>query len=146
MQMALDEAKKAPLVDEIPIGAVIVNNATGEVIAKTHNLSEYGNCLGHAEVLAIQSACDKTSDKRLWGTDIYVTLEPCTMCAAAISFARIENVYFGAYDPKGGAVVNGVKFYEQATCHHRPNVQGGILEEECSSIIKDFFKQKRKES
>ena len=144
MKIALKEAQKAFEIDEVPIGAVIVDPTTQKIIAKAHNKTEFGQDItAHAEILALRKACRKLKAKRLWNLDLYVTLEPCTMCAAAISFARIKNLYFGAYDEKGGAVTNGVKFYEQKTCHHKPNVIGGILENECSQILKDFFKNKR---
>ena len=147
MLKALDLAAKAAQQDEIPIGCLIVNPNTDEIIASTYNLSQHiEDATSHAEILAIRSACKKLKQNRLWDLDMYVTLEPCTMCAAAISFARIKNLYFGAYDKKGGAVTNGVKFYEQQTCHHKPNVTGGILEEKCSQIIKDFFQAKRQKA
>ena len=144
MQKALDLAKLSAIKDEIPVGCLIVNSATGEIIASAHNLSQHSeDATAHAEILAIRQACQILKQNRLWDMDMYVTLEPCTMCAAAISFARIKNLYFGAYDEKGGAVTNGIKFYEQKTCHHKPNVVGGILEKDCSQILKDFFKNKR---
>lgn len=143
MKIALDEARKAALKDEVPIGAVVVEKESGKIIAKAHNLSEQGDCINHAEILAIKKACKKLGTNRLRGCDLYVTLEPCTMCAGAISFARIDTLYIGALDTKGGGVVNGVKFFEQPTCHHRPKVETGILEKECSQILKDFFKAKR---
>lgn len=147
MQRALAQAKKAFEKDEVPIGAVIVNPETEEIVAEAHNLSEHGsNALAHAEIEAMNQACKKLGCNRLWGMDLYVTLEPCTMCAAAISFMRIGNLYFGATDAKGGAICSGVCFYESATCHHRPNVEGGLLAEECGQILKDFFKAKRKKS
>ena len=144
MQKALDLARLSAEKDEIPVGCLIVNSNTGEIIASSHNLSQHSeDATAHAEIIAIREACKKLNQNRLWDMDMYVTLEPCTMCSAAISFARIKNLYFGAHDEKGGAVANGVKFYEQKTCHHKPNVAGGILEEECSQILKDFFKNKR---
>ncbi len=144
MQRALSLAARAAEQDEVPVGAVIVNPDSGEIISEAHNLSEHGlDALAHAEIIAIRKACEKLGVNRLRDMDLYVTLEPCTMCAAAISFSRIKNLYFGAYDEKGGAVVNGVKFFDAPTCHHRPNVQGGILEMDCSLILKDFFKRKR---
>ena len=147
MQKALELAKLSTEHDEIPVGCLIVNSATGEIIASTHNLSQHSeDATAHAEILAIREACRKLNQNRLWDMDMYVTLEPCTMCAAAISFARIKNLYFGAYDEKGGAVANGIKFYEQKTCHHKPNVIGGILGQDCSKILKDFFKNKRKQN
>lgn len=145
MQKALEQAKMAAEIDEVPIGSVIVNPETGEIISAAHNLSEHGdNALAHAEIIALDMACRKLGVNRLRGMDLYVTLEPCTMCAAAISFMRIEHLYFGAYDVKGGAVDNGVKFYQSPTCHHRPQCNGGICEFECSQILKDFFKAKRR--
>ncbi len=144
MQLALAQAQKAAEIDEIPVGCLIVNPAIGEVITSTHNQNQHTfDATAHAEILAIRQACEKLSQNRLWNMDIYVTLEPCAMCAAAISYSRIKNLYFGAYDEKGGAVVNGVKFYEQKTCHHKPNVYGGIMEKQCSEILKQFFQNKR---
>lgn len=122
----------------------MVNPENGEIVSEAYNLSEHvADASAHAEILAIRKACEKLKCNRLRGMDLYVTLEPCTMCAAAISFARIPNLYFGAVDAKGGAVVSGVKFYDSPTCHHRPEVQGGIMERECGQILKDFFKAKR---
>ena len=144
MQRALSLAARAAEQDEVPVGAVVVNPESGEIISEAHNLSEHGSdALAHAEMLAIRKACEKLKTNRLREMDLYVTLEPCTMCAAAISFARIKNLYFGAFDAKGGAVISGVKFFDAPTCHHKPNVEGGILEEDCSQILKDFFKKKR---
>lgn len=145
MQRAYELAQIAAEQDEVPIGCVIVNPADGEIIAETYNLSQHvEDATAHAEIKAIQQACAKMHSNRLWDLDMYVTLEPCTMCAAAISFARIANLYFGALDAKGGAVISGIRFYEQPTCHHKPNVHQGLLENECSQILKDFFKSKRK--
>lgn len=144
MQIALNLARKAATEDEVPVGALIVNPTTGEIIAEAYNQSAHsGDATAHAEILAIQRACQKLNTTRLWNMEMYVTLEPCTMCAAAISFARIKNVCFGAEDTKGGAIVNGVKFYEAPTCHHKPNIDSGILAEECSAVLKEFFKNKR---
>ena len=144
MQKALLQASVAEKKDEVPVGALIVDRQTGQIVCRAHNLTEHGkDCTCHAEISAIQKACKKLGSNRLWGMDLYVTLEPCTMCAAAISFARIENVYFGAYDKKNGAIVNGVKFFENETCHHRPSFCGGILETQCSEILKNFFRKKR---
>lgn len=147
MIRALEQAQKAALNDEVPIGAVIVDPASGEIIAEAHNLSEHSeDALAHAEILAMRQACQKLGQNRLRGLDLYVTLEPCTMCAAAISFMRIENLFFGATDPKGGAIISGVKFYESPTCHHKPKTENGILEKECSQILKSFFQNKRKKT
>lgn len=144
MQLALKQAQKAAAIDEIPVGCLIVNPAKNEVIATTHNRNQHTfDATAHAEILAIRQACEKLSQNRLWDMDMYVTLEPCAMCAAAISYSRIKNLYFGAFDEKGGAVVNGVKFYEQKTCHHKPEVHGGIMEKQCSEILKQFFQNKR---
>lgn len=144
MERALALAAYAAEQDEVPIGAVVVNPENGEIVSEAYNLSEHvADASAHAEILAIRKACEKLKCNRLRGMDLYVTLEPCTMCAAAISFARIQNLYFGAVDAKGGAVISGVKFYDSPTCHHRPEVQGGIMERECGQILKDFFKAKR---
>lgn len=144
MERALALAAYAAEQDEVPIGAVVVNPENGEIVSEAYNLSEHvADASAHAEILAIRKACEKLKCNRLRGMDLYVTLEPCTMCAAAISFARIQNLYFGAVDAKGGAIVSGVKFYDSPTCHHRPEVQGGIMERECGQILKDFFKAKR---
>ena len=144
MERALALAAYAAEQDEVPIGAVVVNPENGEIVSEAYNLSEHvADASAHAEILAIRKACEKLKCNRLRGMDLYVTLEPCTMCAAAISFARIQNLYFGAVDAKGGAVFSGVKFYDSPTCHHRPEVQGGIMERECGQILKDFFKAKR---
>lgn len=144
MQKALELAQIAARQDEVPVGCIIVNPQNGEIIAATHNLSQHGeDATAHAEIKAIQLACLKLNTNRLRGMDMYVTLEPCTMCAAAISFARIENLYFGTPDTKGGAVINGIKFYEQPSCNHHPKIHHGLLQKECSQILKDFFKTKR---
>ena len=128
-----------------PFGAVIVKD--GEIIATgTNRVTANNDPTAHAEVSAIREACRRLNQNRLRDLDIYVTLEPCTMCAAAISFARIKHLYFGAYDTKGGAVTNGIRFYEQPTCHHRPQVYGGILESDCAAILKDFFRKKRRQA
>ncbi|MDG1287028.1 MAG: nucleoside deaminase [Rickettsiales bacterium] len=142
MQQALDLAKKAAQKGEVPVGAVIVKD--GKVIAAAHNLTETNNdpC-AHAELLAIRAACDRLESTRLPDCDLYVTLEPCAMCAAAISFGRIRRLYFGAYDPKGGGVEHGGRFYQQSTCHHAPEVVGGMMESDCALALKEFFSDKR---
>lgn len=145
MRRALELAKQAAENDEVPIGAIVVDSLTGKIIAKAGNQSAHnGDATAHAEILAIQQACKKLNQPRLWDMDMYVTLEPCTMCAAAISFVRIKHLYFGATDKKGGAVVSGVKFFEAPTCHHRPTVEYGILAEESTKLLQDFFQKKRK--
>ncbi|MBQ8465679.1 MAG: nucleoside deaminase [Alphaproteobacteria bacterium] len=144
MKRALELARQASEQDEVPIGAVVVDSLTGEIVAEAHNESEHGSeATAHAELLAMQKACQKLKSKRLWNMDLYVTLEPCTMCAAAISFMRIKTLYFGAVDVKGGAVVSGVRFYEQSTCHHKPEVFQGLYAEECGEMLKKFFRIKR---
>ena len=145
MQIAIKLAQKAATKDEVPVGAVIVNPKDGKIVAKAYNQSAHkGNVTAHAEILAIQRACKKLNSTRLWDLDMYVTLEPCTMCAAAISFARIHHLYFGAEDKKGGAVVSGVRFFEAPTCHNRVSFTGGICAEKCGQLLKDFFAAKRK--
>ncbi len=145
MQQALEQAKHAALLDEVPIGAVVVNPKTGEILAQAHNQTEHStDALAHAEILALRRAAEKLGQNRLRDMDIYVTLEPCTMCAAAISFMRIAHLYYAAQDVKGGAVLNGVRFYDAPTCHHKPLVESGILEEEASALLKTFFQNKRK--
>lgn len=144
MDQALTKAKDAFTQGEVPVGAVIVERGTGEVIAAAANRSETDkDPSAHAEILAIRAACQVRGDVRLPDCDMYVTLEPCTMCAAAISFARIQNLYFGAYDLKGGGVDHGARFYQQPTCHHKPNVFGGINETACADLLKQFFKERR---
>lgn len=144
MQIALNLARQAAQKDEVPVAALVVDPTTGKIVAQAYNTGAHGtDSTAHAEILAIREACARLGSARLWGLDMYVTLEPCTMCAAAVSFARIRNLYFGAADEKGGAVISGVRFYEASTCHHRPNVTGGICAEECGQLLKDFFKQKR---
>ena len=144
MSQAYEEALQAFNEDEVPIGAVIVDTNSGEIIARAHNQCEHkGNAIDHAEIMAMHQACQKLGANRLRGMDLYVTLEPCTMCATAISFMRIENLYIGALDSKGGGVINGVRFYDSPTCHHKPKVITGIMQEQCSQILKDFFAYKR---
>ncbi len=144
MLIALEEANAAYRREEVPVGAVVLDPLTGEVIARGGNRTIADKDPGaHAEMLAIREACRKLGAARIPGMHIYVTLEPCPMCATAISFARIEKVIFGASDPKGGGIIHGPKIYEQPTCHHRPEVVGGIEEERCGQILKDFFRERR---
>jgi tRNA(Arg) A34 adenosine deaminase TadA len=145
MHIALNLAHQASAEDEVPVGALIVDPTTGEIIASAFNQSAHnGDSTCHAEIIAIREACKKCRTNRLRNLEMYVTLEPCTMCAAAISFARISKLYFGATDEKGGAVISGVRFYTAPTCHHKPEVISGICADECSQILKDFFRAKRK--
>lgn len=142
MEMALDEARAAGERGEVPIGAVVVLD--GAVVARAGNRTrELNDVTAHAEVAAIRMACEVLGQERLLGADLYVSLEPCTMCAAAISFARIRRLYYGAEDPKGGAVDNGVRFYAQPTCHHAPEVYSGLNETESADILRTFFAEKR---
>ena len=143
MDLALAEAEAAREAGEVPIGAVVVS-AAGEVLARTGNRTlAFRDPTAHAELLAIRAACALLGSERLIGCDLYVTLEPCAMCAAAISFARIRRLYFGAADPKGGAVEHGPRFFAQATCHHAPDVIGGIGESRAASLLKQFFASRR---
>jgi tRNA(adenine34) deaminase len=143
MDLALAEAEAAGLAGEVPIGAVLVS-ASGEVLARAGNRTlELRDPTAHAELLAIRQACAKLGSERLTGCDLYVTLEPCAMCAAAISFARIRRLYFGAPDPKGGAVEHGPRLFAQATCHHSPEVYGGIGEARVAALLKQFFAARR---
>ncbi|MBB3455834.1 tRNA(Arg) A34 adenosine deaminase TadA [Rhizobium sp. BK313] len=144
MELALAEAQSAGARGEVPIGAVLVlDNA---VIAKAGNRTrELNDVTAHAEITVIRMACEALGQERLTGADLYVTLEPCTMCTAAISFARIRRLYYGAEDPKGGGVDNGVRFYRQPTCHHVPEVYSGMAEQDAADILREFFLQKRME-
>jgi len=144
MRIALEEARSAQERDEVPIGAVLVHVPSGEIIARNGNRTiERSDPTAHAEILVIREACEKAGAQRIPECDLYVTLEPCAMCAAAISFARIGKVYFGAQDPKGGAILHGPKFFALPTCHHRPETADGLFAEECGKILKDFFAGKR---
>lgn len=142
MDMALAEARAAGSRGEVPVGCVLVRD--GEVIARAGNrtLAEH-DPTAHAELVAIRAAAAALGSERLDGCDLYVTLEPCTMCAGAMSFARIRRLYYGAADPKGGAVDNGVQFFAATTCHHRPEVYGGLGEAEASALLKEFFRERR---
>jgi tRNA(adenine34) deaminase len=142
MEQALTEARAAAAAGEVPIGCVIVRD--GAVIARTRNATIAArDPTAHAEMLAIRAAAAVLASERLVDCDLYVTLEPCPMCAAAISFARIRRLYYGAADPKGGAVENGVKLFSSPTCHHRPEVYAGISEREAAALLQDFFRTRR---
>lgn len=141
MQHALAQAQDAYQRGEVPIGAVIVNNKTREVIARASNMMLAGHDpTAHAEMLVIRQACALQQSMRLSNCDLYVTLEPCPMCAQAISFARIERLYFGAYDPKSGGVENGPRVLNATSCHHTPEIYGGIMEAECGALMTEFFR------
>ena len=130
MALALAQAEAAAAAGEVPVGAVLVDGTSGEVLASAHNrVEELHDPTAHAE--------------RLTGADLYVTLEPCAMCAQAIAFARLRRLYFGAYDPKGGGVEHGARIFAQPTCHHRPEVVGGLEERRCGDLLKDFFRARR---
>jgi tRNA(adenine34) deaminase len=142
MDLALDEAHAAAEVGEVPIGCVVV--CDGDIVAQTGNRTLADrDPTAHAEMLAIRHAAAALGNERLVDCDLYVTLEPCAMCAAAISFARIRRLYYGAPDEKGGAVENGVRYFASPACHHRPEVYGGIGEAEAGELLKGFFRARR---
>jgi len=144
MAAAFAEAEAAAARGEAPIGAVVVERATGRILAVAGNRTEADNDpSAHAELLAIRTACAAKGAPRLPDCDLYVTLEPCTMCAGAISHARIGRLVFAAYDPKGGGVEHGARFFERATCHHAPEVVGGVEETRAARLLKDFFAARR---
>ena len=143
MRAALAEAEAAARRGEVPIGAVVVG-ADGSLLARAGNRTrELADPTAHAEVLAIRQACSARASERLDRADMYVTLEPCPMCAAAISFARVRRLYYGAADPKGGGVEHGPRIFHQATCHHAPEVYGGLRESEAAEMLKAFFAARR---
>ena len=138
MDQALAQARAAAAEGEVPVGCVVVRD--GEVVARARNrtLADH-DPTAHAEMLALRAAAAALGTERLTACDVYVTLEPCTMCAGALSFARIRRLYYGATDPKSGAVDSGVRFFASSTCHHRPDVYGGISEQEAAELLRDFF-------
>ncbi|WP_407948525.1 nucleoside deaminase [Parvibaculum sp.] len=143
MDLALAEAEAAGARGEVPVGAVIVDGA-GRIVARAGNRTlELKDPTAHAELLAIREACAALGTERLIGCDLYVTLEPCPMCAAAISFARLRRLYYGAADEKGGGVDHGPRIFAQATCHHRPDVYGGIAESQAAGLLRRFFAVRR---
>jgi tRNA(adenine34) deaminase len=142
MDLALAEARAAGERGEVPIGSVIVRG--GDVVTRAGNRTLADrDPTAHAEIVAIRAAAALLGSERLADSDLYVTLEPCAMCAGAIALARIRRLYYGASDPKGGAVESGGKFFASPTCHHRPEIYGGLAEEEAGALLKDFFKQRR---
>ncbi len=144
MAVALAYARRGGSLGEVPVGAVVVDGPTGDILARRHNLVEaHKDPTAHAELLALRAAARRLSSARLSHCDLYVTLEPCPMCAQAISFFRIRRLYFAAPDPKGGGVEHGPRIFTQPTCHHRPEVIGGLRESECGAALKDFFKARR---
>ena len=143
MDAALDEARAAAARGEVPVGAVLVA-PDGQVVARAGNRTrELSDPTAHAEILVIRAGCAVAGSERLEGHDLYVTLEPCPMCAAAISFARLRRLYFGAVDDKGGAVVSGVRFFASPTCHHVPDVYSGMGETRAAELLKGFFQDRR---
>ncbi|WP_245930552.1 nucleoside deaminase [Methylobacterium radiodurans] len=142
LDLAFAAARQAAEAGEVPVGAVVVRE--GAVLAVAHNRPRaLRDPTAHAEILAIRAACAALGDERLTGCDLYVTLEPCPMCAGAISFARIRRLYFGAADPKGGGVEHGPRVFDQPTCHHAPEVYGGFREREAAQLLRDFFTPRR---
>ena len=145
MRQCIEQAQAASERGEVPVGALILNPMTKEVLARTGN-GPIGICdpTAHAEILALRDAAYKMNNYRLMGLTLYVTLEPCTMCAGAISNARISRLVYGASDPKGGAVENGVRFFDNPACHAKPKITSGVLATECGQYLRDFFKARRK--
>ena len=142
MEQALQKARAAAAEGEVPVGCVVVKD--GAIVAEAGNRTlKDKDPTAHAEMIAIRQACVALGTERLTDCDLYVTLEPCTMCAAAISFARIRRLYYGAPDPKGGAVESGVHFFESRTCHHKPEVYGAINENDSASLLREFFSARR---
>ncbi len=144
MDEAIKQAMLSAASGEVPIGAVLVDGLTNEIVACSHNLTIQDNDpTAHAEINVIRARCRALGAQRLPDHDLYVTLEPCPMCAAAITNARIRRVYFGAYDPKGGGVEHGAKIFSHPQCLHKPDVIGGVMEEQCARLLKDFFGDRR---
>lgn len=144
MNQAIDQARMALKSNEVPVGAVIIDNKTGRVVAKAHNQNiTKKDSTAHAEILAIRQACEARNSPRLDNCSMYVTLEPCPMCASAISLSRIEKLYYGAHDPKSGGIESGPKIYSHKNCHHKPEIYSSIQEDESSKLLKEFFAKKR---
>lgn len=142
MRLALEQARAAGETGEVPVGAVVVRG--GKTLAAAANaMRSRHDPTGHAEMMAIRAAAEALGTSRLDGCDLWVTLEPCAMCAGAIALARIDRLYFAALDPKGGAVVNGPRLFSQPTCHHAPEVYQGVGEEEAAALLRDFFRERR---
>lgn len=143
MRLALEDAAAAAARGEVPVGAVVVS-ASGDVLARAGNRTrELGDPTAHAEMLAIRVACEAGGSERLAAADLYVTLEPCPMCAGAISLARVRRLYFAASDPKGGGVLHGARVFAQPTCHHAPDVYHGLAETEAAGLLRQFFGARR---
>ena len=143
MRAALDVARAGAAAGEVPVGALLLAPGGGE-LARAHNRVEAdADPTAHAEILVLRAGAARLGTPRLVGCDLYVTLEPCAMCAAALALARVRRVVFGAYDPKGGGVVHGARVFERPTCHHRPEVVGGVAERACGALLRDFFAGRR---
>ena len=143
MKIAFTEAIKAKNRDEVPVGSVIVDERNNIIASNGNRIIELSDPTAHAEILCIREASKKIQSERLVNCSLFSILEPCAMCASAISFARIKNLYFGAFDPKGGAVENGIKFFNSYTCNHKPDVYGGFNEKKSSDLLKSYFALKR---
>ena len=143
MEIAFTEAVKAKNRDEVPVGSVIIDEKNNIIASNGNRIIELSDPTAHAEILCIREASIKMRSERLTNCSIFTTLEPCTMCTSAISFARIKTLYFGAFDPKGGAVENGIKFFNSHTCNHKPEVYGGFNEKKSSDLLKSYFVLKR---
>jgi tRNA(Arg) A34 adenosine deaminase TadA len=143
MALALDQAKAAAERGEVPVGAVLIDESGAVVAVFGNQVEQDHDPTGHAEMLALRAGAARLGLKRLSGCDLYVTLEPCPMCAAAISLAQIRRLYFAAYDTKGGGVEHGPRIFEQPTCHHRPEIYGGIAERTAASLLRKFFQARR---
>jgi len=144
MEQALSQAEAAAGRGEVPVGAVLVESASGEAVAASGNrVRELSDPTAHAEILVIRAAAQALGSERLGGLDLYVTLEPCAMCAGAISFARLRRVVYAADDPKGGGVEHGARFFDQPTCHHKPEVVAGVGEVRAAELLRAFFAQRR---
>lgn len=144
MELALAEAAKAALRNEVPVAAVVVDPQAQEILSIASNRTEeLLDATAHAELIALQEAAKVHGNARLFGCDLYVTLEPCPMCAGAISLARIRRLYFGASDPKSGGVEHGPRIFDQPTCHHRPEIYGGIDDVRAGKMLSDFFRERR---
>ena len=147
MRIALELAQAAAAAGETPVGAVVVDPSTGEILGRGANGPIGGHDpTAHAEIVALREAARRLGNYRLTGLELFVTLEPCAMCAGAISHARIGRLVFGARDPKGGAVIHGPRFFEQPTCHWRPATEDGVLAEESAELLKGFFRERRAKS
>lgn len=143
MDLALDQAAQAAERGEVPVGAVVVSSDSTVLAADGNRIKELNDPTAHAEMLVLRTVAKQLGNERLMECDLYVTLEPCTMCAGAIALARIRRIYYGAADEKTGACDHGIRFFEQKSCHHHPEIYGGINEIACAEMLKDFFAKKR---